>query len=159
MSTSCGGRGFHGVRGVEPDRVTAVRGWRCQDWNPAHSLLDPIAHCCSLCQAGSDSGSGKSPAIPATKWDSPGEKATTQPVLTYSSFFFFFFSAGHAEGASPQAGKWSQMLLLKSLVFAFATSFFSFFLFPPLAIYHDHLSMPINIIIQHRKSFEIIEGR
>lgn len=73
--------------------------------------------------------------------------------------FFFFFSAGHAEGASPQAGKWSQMLLLKSLVFAFATSFFSFFLFPPLAIYHDHLSMPINIIIQHRKSFEIIEGR
>lgn len=91
MSTSCGGRGFHGVRGVEPDRVTAVRGWRCQDRNPAHSLLDPIAHCCSLCQAGSDSGSGKSPAIPATKWDSPGEKATTQPVLTYSSFFFFFF--------------------------------------------------------------------
>lgn len=158
MSTSCGGRGFHGVRGVEPDRVTAVRGWRCQDRNPAHSLLDPIAHCCSLCQVGSDSGSGKSPAIPATKWDSPGEKATTQPVLTYSSFFFFFFCRTCRGGLTPGREVESNAPL-KSLVFAFATSFFSFFLFPPLAIYHDHLSMPINIIIQHRKSFEIIEGR
>lgn len=73
-------------------------------------------------------------------------------------FFFFFFCRTCRGGLTPGREVESNAPL-KSLVFAFATSFFSFFLFPPLAIYHDHLSMPINIIIQHRKSFEIIEGR
>lgn len=114
-----------------------------------------IAHYCSLCQAGPDSGSGKSLAIPTTKWDSPGEKATTQQVLAYSSFFLFSCRTRRG-GLSPGREVESNAPLKKS-GFAFATSFFP--PFSSLAIYHDHLSMPINIIIQHQKSFEIIEGR
>lgn len=154
MSTLCGGRGFHCVRGVEtaPGHCGL---WLVVSGSEPSSVLDPIAHYCSLCQAGPDSGSGKSLAIPTTKWDSPGEKATTQQVLAYSSFFLFSCRTRRG-GLSPGREVESNAPLKKS-GFAFATSFFP--PFSSLAIYHDHLSMPINIIIQHQKSFEIIEGR
>lgn len=72
-------------------------------------------------------------------------------------FFFFLFSCRTRRGGLSPGREVESNAPLKKSGFAFATSFFP--PFSSLAIYHDHLSMPINIIIQHQKSFEIIEGR
>lgn len=148
------GCGLHYIKGGWPlealnlHQVTMAYGWCCQDWNPG--LLDPSthplpAHHLSLYQAGPDFSSDKSLAIPAKKWDSLSALSGTRPPPSWSWPILLFPSQDMQRVLCPSKGGRVKSSFKKSGL-VFATSFF-----PQLVIYHDHLSMPVNIIIHHPK--------
>lgn len=135
-----------------------AHGWCCQDWKSG--LLDSSLHptIFSAHQAGPDFSSDKSLAITAKR-----NPASLDP------FFLFFHRTwrGHLTPARELQSNaplkslvWQQprpittknkQVIKKakiSLVWCLQPvwGFYS-----PLVIYHDHLSMPVNIIIHHQK--------